>query len=299
MYFTLEPNGTEAQTITMSSPDSDKVFTGSIPRLYETHLVPLIFEPYAADLANRLASRSVTQVLEIAAGTGVATRSLASVLPANVSIVATDLNQPMLDQAAAIGTKRPVQWRQADAMQLPFPDGSFDAVVCQFGVMFFPEKPKAFSEARRVLKAGGIFIFNVWDRIEENEFADTVTKALEALFPRDPPRFLARTPHGYHDHQTIGRDLASGGFTASAQTITVAARSRATSPQVPAVAYCQGTPLRNEIEARDASRLAEATDIAAEAIAQRFGRGPVDGKIQAHIVTIEKIRMSRIEGAAL
>jgi SAM-dependent methyltransferase len=224
----------------MSSPNTDKVFTGSIPGFYETHLVPLIFEPYAADLANRLASRSVTRVLEIAAGTGVATRSLASTLPENVSIVATDLNQPMLDQAAAIGTKRPVEWRQADAMQLPFQDGMFDAVVCQFGAMFFPEKSKAFSEARRMLRPGGVFIFNVWDRIEENEFANTVTTALESLFPRDPPRFLARTPHGYYDHPAIERDLANGGFTAPSKISTVAARSRATSSRVPAVAYCQG-----------------------------------------------------------
>jgi len=180
-----------------------------------------------------------------------------------------------------------VEWRSADAMRLPFGDGTVDAVVCQFGAMFFPEKAKAFSEARRVLTPGGLYIFNVWDRIEENEFADTVTTALESLFPEDPPRFLARTPHGYHDRPTIGRDLAAGGFTALPQFTTVAARSRATSSRVPAIAYCQGSPLRNEIEARDASRLGEATDLAAEAIARRFGRGAVDGKIQAHIVTIE------------
>ena len=251
-------------------------------------MVPLIFEPYAADLANRLASRSLTRVLEIAAGTGVVTRALASVLPESVSIVATDLNQSMLDQAAALGTTRPVEWRQADAMQLPFRDGTFDAVVCQFGVMFFPEKSKAFSEARRVLGPGGVFIFNVWDRIEENEFADTASTALRILFPRTRPRFPARTPHGYHDRPTIERDLADGGFTASPQIATVAARSRAKSSRVPAIAYCQGTPLRNEIEARDASRLGEATDLAAEAIARRFGRGAVDGKIQAHVVTIER-----------
>lgn len=277
----------KARAKRVSSRENDKVFTGLIPSLYEQHLVPLIFEPYAAHLANRVASRSITRVLELAAGTGVATRSLASLLSEDVSIVATDLNQPMLDQAATIGTKRPVEWRQADAMQLPFEDGMFDAVVCQFGVMFFPAKSKAFSEARRVLRSGGVFIFSVWDRIEENEFADTVTTALESLFPKEPPRFLARTPHGYYDHSTIKRDLANGGFTASPQTSTVAARSRATSSLIPAVAYCQGTPLRNEIEARDASRLGEATDAAAEAIAQRFGQGAIDGKIQAHIVTIE------------
>jgi len=271
----------------MSNSGIDKNFTGSIPKLYETYLVPLIFEPYAADLATRLASRSLTRVLEIAAGTGVVTRALASVLPKNVSIVATDLNQAMLDQASAVGTQRVVEWRQADAMQLPFGDATFDAVVCQFGVMFFPEKSQAFSEARRVLRPGGVFIFNVWDRIEENEFVDTVTTALKSVFPQDPPRFMTRTPHGYYDRSTIEQDLENGGFTALPQISTLAARSRATSARVPAIAYCQGTPLRNEIEARDASRLGEATDIAAEAIAQRFGRGAVDGKIQAHIVTIE------------
>jgi SAM-dependent methyltransferase len=285
--WTLERNGIEAEASTMSSSDSDRVFTGSVPKLYETYLVPLIFEPYAAELVNRLGSKSLSRVLEVAAGTGVVTRALASVLPDTVSIVATDLNQAMLDQASVVGTKRVVEWRQADAMQLPFPDGTFDAVVCQFGVMFFPEKSKAFSEARRVLRPGGVLIFNVWDRIEENEFADTVTTALESVFPKDPPRFLARTPHGYHDRRIIERDLGGGGFSGLPRIDTVAARSRATSPRIPAIAYCQGTPLRNEIETRDASRLGEATDIASRAIAKRFGTGAVDGKIQAHVVTIE------------
>lgn len=268
--------------------DSDKIFTGSIPKLYDTHLVPLIFEPYAADLVHRLGSRSLSRVLEIAAGTGVVTRALARALDESVSIVATDLNQAMLDHASAVGTKRAVEWRQADAMQLPFRDGTFDAVVCQFGVMFFPDKAKAFSEARRVLKPGGIFIFNVWDRITENEFADVVTTALESLFPREPPRFLARTPHGYHDLRMIERDLANGGFKNSPDIDTLAARSRAASHRIPAIAYCQGTPLRNEIETRDPALLGEATDIAAEAIARRFGRGAIDGKIQAHIATIQR-----------
>ena len=272
----------------VSSHNSDKIFSGSIPKLYETHLVPLIFEPYAADLAKRLASRSLARVLEIAAGTGVVTRALAAALPPSVAIVATDLNQPMLDEAAALGTARAVEWRQADAMQLPFPDAMFDAVVCQFGVMFFPDRPRAFSEARRMLRPGGVFLFNAWDRIQENEFADTVTTALESVFPEDPPRFLARTPHGYHDRPAIARDLAGGGFTAPPRIETVAARSQASSPLIPALAYCQGTPLRNEIEARDASRLGEATGVATEAIARRFGRSAVDGKIQAHVVTVER-----------
>lgn len=272
----------------MSGPGSDKVFAGSIPKLYDEYLVPLIFEPYADDLAARLATRPAARILEIAAGTGVVTRRLASVLPESVSIVATDLNRPMLDVAAAIGTTRPVEWREADALQLPFADGTFDVVVCQFGVMFFPDKPKAFSEARRVLRSEGVLLFNAWDRIEENEFAHVVTDALASVFPADPPRFMARVPHGYHDLAVIGRDLRDGGFARPPQFDTVPARSKAAAPRIPALAYCQGTPLRSEIEARDKSRLIEATDVAAAAIARRFGPAAVDGKIQAHVVVVER-----------
>jgi hypothetical protein len=139
---------------------------------------------------------------------------------------------------------------------------------------------------RRVLKPGGGFFFNVWDRIEENEFADTITAALQALFPVDPPMFLARTPHGYHDPAAITRDLAAGGFAAKVEMDRVGARSRAATPLEPAIAYCQGTPLRNDIVARDPGALDTATDAAAKAIEARFGSGPVDGKIQAHVVVV-------------
>lgn len=268
--------------------DIDKVFSGSIPKLYESHLVPLIFEPYAADLKQRLASMSLSRILEVAAGTGVVTRALASIADERLSIVATDLNQAMLDQAAVMGTARPVQWQQADAMALPFGDGEFDAVVCQFGVMFFPDKAKAFSEARRVLRPGGVFLFNVWDSLSENEFAETIASALAAVFPDDPPQFLGRTPYGYHDPAIIAQDLARAGFTQPPQIVTLAARSRAASAKEPAIAYCQGTPLRSEIDARDASRLGEVTDKAAAALAQRFGPAAVDGKIQALVVMVRK-----------
>jgi SAM-dependent methyltransferase len=268
-------------------PRTDGVFAGSIPEMYERYLVPLIFEPYAADIAARVAAHEPARVLEIAAGTGVVTRQLARLLPATSAIVASDLNPPMLDHAARIGTARPVEWRQADAMKLPFDDASFDAVVCQFGAMFFPDKAVAYAEARRVLRPGGVFLFNAWDRIEDNEFADQVTRALAGVFPQNPPRFLARTPHGYHDVAAIARDVERGGF-ASPQIETVAARSRAASPDIPAIAYCQGTPVRNEIEALDAGRLAEATDAARAAVAQRFGSGAVDGRIQAHVVRVAR-----------
>ncbi len=271
----------------MTGAATDKVFAGAIPKIYQMFLVPLIFQPYADDLARRLASRPVRRVLEIAAGTGVATRALASTLLAGAEIVATDLNQAMLDHAAVIGTQRPVEWRRADAMQLPFADGAFDAVVCQFGAMFFPDKAKAFAEARRVLCKGGVFLFNVWDRIEENGFADAVTAALGSIFPDDPPRFLARMPHGYHDKAAIVRDLAQGGFQASPDIVTIAERSRADSPRIPAVAFCQGTPLRSEIDTRDPSRLGEATDAAEREIGRRYGVLAVEAGMQAHVVSVQ------------
>lgn len=272
----------------MNEAQTDRQFTGSIPELYDTHMVPLIFEPYAQDLALRLAALAPERVLEIAAGTGVVTRAMARALPERTAIVATDLNQAMLDHASARGTARAVEWRQADAMRLPWEDGSFDAVVCQFGVMFFPDKAKAFAEARRVLAPGGSFLFSVWDRIEENDIADTVTTALAGLFPDDPPRFMARTPHGYHDRAQIERELVAGGFTEPPAFTTLAARSRAASCDLAAQAYCQGTPLRGEIEARAATGLAAATEAAARALRERFGEGVVDGKIQALIVATRR-----------
>ncbi len=265
--------------------DHDRVFAGSIPALYERYLVPMIFAPYAADLARRVAERRPRRVLEIAAGTGVVTRALAEALP-DAGIVATDLNPAMLEQARAIGTARPVEWRQADAMGLPFDDHAFDAVACQFGAMFFPDKARAFAEVRRVLEPGGRFLFNVWDRVEANDFADAIGHALERVFPDDPPRFMARTPHGYHDVGAIARDLAAAGFASTPHVETLAFHSRAQSARIVAVAYCQGTPWRNEIEARDASMLGTATDAAEAEIARRFGNGPVAGGIRAHVVEV-------------
>ncbi|MEW6634166.1 MAG: methyltransferase domain-containing protein [Pseudomonadota bacterium] len=264
--------------------EADKVFAGSIPENYDRHMVPLIFAAYAAETARRAASFSPGAVLETAAGTGAVTRVLAPKLAPGASYTVTDLNQPMLDYAASRqGPDSSITWRQADALKLPFEDAAFDLVCCQFGAMFFPDRPAAYREAKRVLRPGGHFLFSVWDRIEENIFADDVTNALARIFPHDPPRFLARTPHGYHDRDLIRSDLREAGF--SDVTIdTRAEQSRASSPRVPAVAYCKGTLLRNEIEARDVGNLDAATAYAEAAIADRHGRGEIAAKIQAHII---------------
>lgn len=258
-------------------------FAGSIPQLYEEYLVPLLFLPYARDLCRRVVSCQPESVLELAAGTGAVTRELAAGLAPGTSIVATDLNQAMLDVAARAGTARPVEWRQADALALPFPDRSFDVVVCQFGVMFFPDKAAAYTEARRVLRPGGHFIFNSWDRIETSEMMWTACGAVDALFPDDPPRFMQRGPHGYADKALIAADLERAGLPGH-QIETVALRSRADTPRSPAIGFCQGSPLRLDLEARGgAAALAAATDAAEAAIRQRFGSGPIEGGMQAQV----------------
>ena len=263
--------------------ESDKVFAGSVPENYDRYMVPLIFESFAQDIAQRVAALSPSAVLETAAGTGVVARALAPRLSPDASYVVTDLNQPMLDYAARQVADNRIRWRKADALALPFEDAAFDLVCCQFGAMFFPDRQSGYREAKRVLKPGGYFLFNVWDRIEENVFANDVTNALAEVFPNDPPRFLARTPHGYHDTALIRSELENAGFS-NVVIETRAEQSRASSPRHPAVAYCQGTPLRNEIEARDAGKLEIATDYAASAIADRHGSGEVAAKIQAHVI---------------
>ena len=264
--------------------ESDKSFAGTIPEFYDTYLVPLIFEPYANDLAERAAALAPKAVLETAAGTGVVTRILASRLAADARYTVTDLNQPMLDHAASKqGEDKRITWRQADALALPFGDESFDAVICQFAVMFFPDRIAGYAEARRVLKPGGSFLFNLWDHIGANEFAKVVTEAAAKIFPNDPPDFLPRTPHGYHDVGLIRDELGKAGFSQVAIT-TLEETSSAPSARHVALAYCQGTPLRNEIESRNPSLLEQVTDGATEAIAARFGNGPVSGKIRGNVV---------------
>ena len=266
---------------------SDREFVGAVAELYEKLLVPMIFDSYAADLAARI-DGSPRRVLEIAAGTGALTRRLAGSLPPTASIIATDLNPPMLERGKRIGTARPVEWQIADASSLPFPDASFDVVVCQFGAMFFPDKAQAYSEVRRVLAPQGRFFFNVWDRIEDNEFAAVVEEVVVDLFPGDPPRFMSRTPHGYYDTAKVARDLAAGGFSAKPVIETVAEQSRSESARIAATAYCMGTPLRNEIEKRDPAALETAVERSTTALEQRFGSGPITGKIQAHVISIPR-----------
>jgi ubiquinone/menaquinone biosynthesis C-methylase UbiE len=264
--------------------DGDSKFAGSIPDVYDEYLVPLIFEQYAADLAERVRPVRPTDVLEIAAGSGVASRAIAKVLDPGASFVVSDLNGPMLARARS---QQPdperITWMEADCLDLPFETDEFDMVVCQFGAMFFPDRVKGYSEVRRVLRPGGLFLFNMWDRIEQNDFAFEVTAALAELFPDNPPQFLARTPHGHYDQAVYRTELPRAGF-GNVTVDVVEALSTASNPSIPAVAYCQGTPLRSEIEFNDPGGLEKATRHATEALVTRFGSEAVQGRIRGFVV---------------
>lgn len=269
-------------------PELDRAFAGAIPDIYNSLLVPMIFAPYAADLAARVAGLSPSAILETAAGTGVVPRALAPLLGPQARYVITDLNPPMLERARSRQPADPrLVWQPADAMALPFEDESFDIVLCQFGVMFLPDRVAGYAEARRVLRPGGRFLFSTWDSLATNDFPDTVSRAVAEAYPDTPPRFVARIPHGYHDTGRIRADTLAAGF-AAVDVETVRHDSVAESPMQVAVAYCQGTPLRSEIEARGTPALDAVTARAADALTARFGAGAVTGRIQAHLVTAQK-----------
>ena len=252
--------------MTSGEPTGDAGFVGSIPDIYERLLVPLIFAEPAARLADAVAAARPADVLETAAGTGVLTRALTSRLP-DASILATDLNQGMLDQARLRGDGPSVRWQQADALDLDVPDASYDAVACQFGVMFFPDKVAGYAEAYRALRPGGLFAFNVWDSLEHNEIPAVIRDAFAAAVS-DPPDFFARTPYGHADQGRLLADLEAADFAAEIEVLGGVNRGNAAEV---AVAFCQGTPISAEIARHPDLDLDSATALAAEALEKHFG----------------------------
>lgn len=261
---------------------TDTVFAGPVPQLYDRYLGPILFQPFAEVVAARIGPADHA-ILETAAGTGIIAHAVAAAFP-QASIIATDLNQGMLDVAAGKPSSGKISWQQADAQALSFDDDTFDVVICGFGIMFMPDKQAAYTEAKRVLRPGGRLIFTVWDRIESNPMQEIADATVAALFPENPPHFLARTPFGYHDRAVIERDLRRAGF-ASVDIKESRREGDVASPRDPATGFCQGTPLRAEIEARDPDSVVRATDAVATAIEQHFGSGPFKHPLQALVVT--------------
>jgi ubiquinone/menaquinone biosynthesis C-methylase UbiE len=261
-------------------------FTGSVPEQYARLMVPLFFRPYAELLAERARQFKPRRILETAAGTGVVTRALYDRFP-NAEIVATDLNQPMLDIAAEqIGTDK-VRFYQADAQDLPFLEGTFDIVICQFGSMFFPDKVKGHFEARRVMREGGHYLLAIWDEIERNELSDAAQQALIRSFPENPPLFMREGPFSYHDPLRIERDLHDAGFE-TIEIETVELNSRSPSAHDAALALCYGTPMGVEVNEHRPGSLPRIFEAVEEALAPFETAHGLDARMAAHIVTATK-----------
>ena len=265
--------------------NQDVSFVGAIPDIYDKYMVPLMFQPFAEDMAARVAALNPGAVLETAAGTGVVTRVLAPQLGRTARYVVTDLNTPMLDKARSQQPEDArLEWATADALNLPYEDDTFDAACCQFGVMFFPDRVRGYAEARRVLKPGAPFVFNVWDRLADNAACSTIGGVVAAKYPDKPIDFMQRVPFGYSDQQRIRDDLKAGGFT-KVEIQRVTHQGKAQGPRDAAMAMVQGSPVRMEILARNEADLEEVTAEAEEALRKRFGDGPFTAQIQALVVT--------------
>ncbi len=266
---------------------NDASFVGNIPEHYDRGLGPLIFVDYAADIARRVAACSPARVLETAAGTGIVTRQLRDLVPAGARLTATDLNPPMLEVARArFRPGEQVDFRPADAMTLPFPDGGFDVVVCQFGVMFFPDKDKAYGETYRVLAAGGRYLFNVWDAHRYNPFGRIAHEVASSFFPADPPQFY-KIPFSYHQIDPIKESLIGAGF---ADINVAIVRLEKEIPDVVLFArgLVYGNPLIDQIKARGGVDPDRIVDALTRALRQEFGADPGRMPLQAIVFSASR-----------
>lgn len=267
--------------------DQHAAFVGSIPENYDRYLGPCLFEDYAKDIAQRVNVPDGGSVLEIACGTGIVTRKLRDSLPASARLVATDLNEAMIAYAKhKFLTDEPVEFKQADATELPFADSSFDAVVCQFGLMFFPDKDRAVREVHRVLKPGGVYVFNVWDAIEKNELAEIANETVRTFFESDPPTFY-QVPFGLHDQAIVRKLLDDAGFR-DAEMLVLAKTGVSPSAADAAKGLIEGNPVIVEINQRATSSVESIEAAVAAVIAARCGDNPVRGKLQAIVCTARR-----------
>ena len=272
----------------LETGDKVAAFGGTLAEYYDRYLVPLMFAPYAQVVVEHAKGLLPHRVLEIAAGTGVVTEALARILPSDVTITATDLQPAMIERGKAKPGMERVNWQQADAMKLPFAGSAFDLIVCQFGIMFFPDKRASMHECYRVLRPRGTYLFLVWDDLANmpNSPNWIAAQTVGGMLSREPRTLLAP---GYFDEPTIRADLAAAGFR-DVRIDRIARPARASSARDAAVVAVQGSLLRAAIEAIAPSRLDEATNAVEKVMLARFGKGAVEGETKAMIVTTKKPR---------
>ena len=261
--------------------DTAAAFSGSIPGLYDRHLGPVLFEPYAADLAARLPAADGLRLLELACGTGIVTRRLREALPDSASVVATDLNQGMIDHARQAVTTPGIVWQQADAQSLPFADASFDVVVCQFGFMFLPDKVQGFREARRVLATDGLLLANVWSSLAENPYALAIHEMLARRFPTDPPTFL-ETPYGYRVTSLL-EDMEKAGWE-GVEVTELVFQSASPSARSFATGFALGSPLTHDLVVRGADPEVIAAELE-QTLVPLGGNEPFLAELSAAVIT--------------
>src|SRR5262249_3053517 len=252
--------------------DRNVLFHGTIPKNYDRYLGPVIFEPFARDIARRLRDRKIQSLLEIACGTGIVTRHLRSTLPRSTEIIATDLNPDMFEFAKSkFRGGEPVRWQQADASALPFPDKSFDAAICQFGLMFVMDKEAAVREAYRVLRRAGVFLFNVWDSFDANPFAQIAHTTIASFFDRDPPQFY-EIPFSLHRSNQVRELLRAAGFE-KIESFSETEPCRSSSAREFATGLVRGNPVGAEAEERGVNP-EDLIEGIAKRLTERFGAAP-------------------------
>jgi SAM-dependent methyltransferase len=266
--------------------DRHAAFVGDVPKNYDRYLGPVLFHGFADDLAGRLEVKPGMRVLETACGTGIVSRRLAERLRGAGSLVATDLNEAMIAYARTQIPASHVEWQPADATRLPFPDESFDATVCQFGLMFFPDKAAGIREALRVLKPGGQYLFNVWDAMARNPIQRIVHETAGRFFPADPPTFYS-VPCSLHNVAPVRTWLEEAGFT-RIEMNHVAKQGSSPSAAEAAIGLIDGNPIGAAIVERRADALEEVRQATAAAVAAELGDRPV--RIPLHAVVFSARR---------
>jgi ubiquinone/menaquinone biosynthesis C-methylase UbiE len=267
--------------------DRPDAFIGTVPQNYDRYLGPVLFHGFADDLTARVPWRPGVRLLEVACGTGIVTRRLLARLHGQGTIVATDLNEAMLAHARREVPADPaLEWQQADSTTLPFPEGAFDAVVCQFGLMFFPDKARAVREAFRVLKSAGVYLFNVWDAFEHNPIAQLTHQTVAELFPADPPQFYA-TPYGFYRPEPIVAWLEEAGFEQIEWSRVAQTGSSPTAADA-ATGLIDGNPIGEDIVRRRSHAVAEVKQALAARIAARLGDQPVQIPLRALVFTARR-----------